>query len=143
MLFKQLSLTTAKLPAKINFYSLFQSSSKTQKFQKRCSSKFVSCKIGVDGDSLDLDHGQGHITRIASVRLRDNSPLEQDSASFGRKLLMSDLDLRVRVEEISPDVNGVEVKLSDGHSSFFSFQWLNERVNQSQGRHRYFTLRLN
>ena len=61
------------------------------------------CSIGLDGKSLDLDWGQGKVTQLSSVWLRDNSPHPDniDSVSWGRKLLMSDLDTGVRVAKVN------------------------------------------
>ena len=59
-----------------------------------------SCHVGGDGDHLVIDWGGGEVSSVSSIWLRDNSPANYDAVAMARTLLMSDLDVGVKIEKV-------------------------------------------
>ena len=65
-------------------------------------SKFPKCAIDAEGSHLEITWRTGSInttSQVPAVWLRDNSPHAIDAVSFGRTLLMADLELDVRIDQ--------------------------------------------
>lgn len=67
---------------------------------QRLVSSVPSCQVGGDGDHLTIDWGGGEVTTVSSIWLRDNSPASYDQVAMARTLLMSDLDVGVKIEKV-------------------------------------------
>jgi len=81
-------------------------------------------------DALSVEWPDGQVSQYAAVWLRDNCPHPSvtDPSSFGRLLLLSDLDTEIAVEKIETSPTGVVAVWPDGHISNYSYQWLRHRV---------------
>ena len=67
---------------------------------QRLLTSVPSCHIGGDGDHLIVDWGGGDVSHVSSIWLRDNSSSSFDPVAMARTLLMSDLDVGVRLEKV-------------------------------------------
>jgi len=103
----------------------------------RSSLSIPSCSIGHKGDSLCLNwEDDSRVIHLSATWLRDNSPDSMDNVSHGRKFLMSDLKQAVKIVKLTCNGTGVELTLSDGHISFYTFEWLQDRIEHENHSNR-------
>ena len=74
-------------------------------------SSVPSCHVGGDGDHLIIDWGGGEVSTVSSIWLRDNCPASYDQVAMARTLLMSDLDVGVKIEKVR-EVVGRKLKIN-------------------------------
>jgi len=94
-------------------------------------SSVTNFKLPSNRDRLTVQWDDGLESQFAAVWLRDNCPDPKIThpTSYGRLMLMEDLDTDITIKEAATESSGVKVTWPDGHISNYPSQWLRDRAS--------------
>lgn len=90
----------------------------------------VKTTVSSSKKKLCVEWCDGTVSEFAAVWLRDNCPDPRTThpTSFGRLLLMSDLDTEITIGSASVERSSMKITWPDNHTSTFPTQWLRARA---------------